>query len=223
MNIRFTQIEREYTIHPNLLNYIVIENQRTLYSVLIGLQRQMEGIEEAVAIIDNDTETLFTKTVDVISTPLDIVCSSPAIKKKLLLSISSDLELNECEEEVLKIYSNIEEILVRAASRTDFHIDYDIPSSLYDLLGRLNIRINIDRTSFLEALEQYIKVLHRLLEKRVFIIVNCCGYIDENDNKLLHKFARYEGVIILFIDCAQPQIEDWKNVIIIDKDLCELI
>ena len=76
--------------------------------------------------------------------------------------------------------------------------------------------------NFADRVIEYIKVVHRLISKRVFIIANCCDLMTTEYYTELEKACSYEEVQAVLINGHLVNKEANINEITIDSDFCEI-
>ena len=104
----------------------------------------------------------------------------------------------------------------------DFNISYDMPASITDILDVCNVQLEKPSGTFAERLTQYIKTIHRLLGKKLFIIYNCSSFMPTSGLDEIENMVAYEGVTLLMIDAQQIWNNFKGNCYIIDNNLCDI-
>lgn len=221
MNLRINEFEREYELSNGKVNFLIVESPGLFDQLLIMISQQLSGYADTITIYDIDKRQ-DSKIIDIITSPLDISLSANNLKKKLLAFIEGDIETTHLFESMSEIYKKISDVLDVLSCSIDFDISYDMPASITDILDVCNVQLEKPSGSFAERLTKYIKTVHRLLGKKLFIIYNCANYISSADLDKIDNMVEYEGATLLMIDAYQ----DWNSFkgkcYILDNNMCDI-
>ena len=144
-----------------------------------------------------------------------LVIESP----KLFYKITKEIYMQINGEDGRFIISLLEKI----NSESRFAIDYDEDTGFSEILKAFNVKFEENTGSFLENLVEYIKILIAFSSVKCLFFVNLKSYLSEEELKMFYKEMQLSDISILLIeDCQREKIEDEK-ILIIDKDLCEIV
>ena len=99
-------------------------------------------------------------------------------------------------------------------------ISYELNLDTTKLLKLYDVKINLEYSSLVEKLIEYIKIMSLLLKKYVIILVNIKSYLSGIEISKLKKMALYYKVNLFLIDNIEGQIQEDDVVYIIDGDNC---
>lgn len=117
------------------------------------------------------------------------------------------------------LLSNLEEY----ALRLEWQLLYDIQVEKVDIRNLLKSMISgiIVPDNILEQLNEYIKIIARMLQGKVLVLVDVLGCFETDEWKQIEKTAQYEGIYILCIEHTTNY--QGGNRIVIDSDGCRVI
>ena len=144
------------------------------------------------------------------------------IQKKLFSSLQDIAETHDIMGFFAEANGCILELLDKLDFESEYNIVYEEDFNFTDFLKNYSVHICEPEGSFTERAIEYMINLKKLLDKNVFIFVNCDAYISENDYFHLEKCAQHYGIYILFLRNQQIPFQENINECIIDKDLCEI-
>lgn len=218
MNLVYSSLGINFNLSKDELNVIVIENEREYYNFLFSLKETYEKIFENVELFSKGEKVDFCKITDVAISPVQISADKKEIQRYAIKTALRDIEINEIDN---RIYELIGELLAYIDSLnvlSDYEFEYHDNYNIEDLLKSMSFKFSELQGSFLQKLQDYIKLNIKLLNKKVFIIVGLLSMINEEELELLNEFIKYTDVEIISIESSITKKH--CNAIIIDKDIC---
>lgn len=219
-------------IHPNLQikfelcigkpNSLVIENSGYFERIAIDLLHAHEKKGEDVMLYQEEDRYDISKYADIVFTPFDLTYDKREIQKKLFINLQSISEMQDLISEFAEVNGQLLELL----SKLDFDSEYDIAyEENFDfsvLLKNYSVHIREPEGCFAERAIEYMINLKKLLNKNVFVFINCDAYLAEEEYAYFEKCAQHYDLYILFINGRQIACPYTINECIIDRDLCEI-
>lgn len=223
-SLKHEWIKEDIILENNLFNVLVIENQKFFRNFVFQLERQIRDDEEFLIFSDNLKALALSKFGVIITDMFDL----PFDEKKAITLIYKDLEKRMNEDLMIglnKVNSIIGDYL------SDITYDYFLPLTFNDeiplsgLLKLAEVRPEYDTLNYLDALIKRIKMISILLKKNVFFLVNLHDLLDEEEMKAFYHEMTLLHIDIIIIDAHEPKtkLKDYEKIIIIDKDLCEIL
>lgn len=199
--------------------HLIVENPSTMGKIISELKLICNSGESSFIFSNHGKEIRTDKCVEIIVDPFEIEFNSRHILNKLYS------ELLEAEEyfalEKAEINSKILLYLEKMSSELAYDaISYELNLDTTKLLKMYDVKINLEYSSLVEKLIEYIKIMSLLLKKYVIILVNIKSYLSGIEISKLKKMALYYKVNLFLIDNIEGQIQEDDVVYIIDGDNC---
>lgn len=205
----------------NILNTIVIEEQKLFRNVISDIRCQINRSEGDIVFSINDTPVEMAGNVEIITEflELDLNC------KNLITKVQSILERTALDEqhymETQEILSNIENYIRKLAFLCPFDVECGKLTAA-SLLKMSGIRFAAEYRSPMEKLLDYMSLVRELEKDKLFVFVNMRSWFTNKEMFLFVQTVFSHKYRILLIDnCEYPRLEAEKRIII-DRDLCEI-
>jgi len=216
----------DYNIEIDLnygeISSIAIENSIVLDHFVRDLYNSINKKEDKIHILDNFERIDYIKITDLIFSPIGLTYDKRDVQRKLIQNILGEIEESDLSYKFTEICSEFLENVDKIKMNCEYDIDFDENFEMYKLMQCFDIHLQEPSGTFVERLVEYISVMSKLMEKQVFILVGCNGYMDEKDYDLLQKHVAYENIVFLQIEGSAKTLRNSKNQYIIDTDLCEI-
>ena len=123
--------------------------------------------------------------------------------------------------------TEIQRLIIHYIDKLMDDVPYEMITSnleldLIQLLKMYEVRVEPECSSLLEQLTEYVKIIARLLNRKLLILVNICSYLDIQSVEELIKMCEYVKLPVLLIENCERDLEGCKTYII-DKDQCLII
>lgn len=213
----------EYLSKPmmmkNGINYMVIENTLLFRNVLTEL---MHENGERFVISENYVPMDFKKSVFVIKNLLDFEYTD----KKLMNKINAELEAtanSSYYQELFEIRSSLFSLGEKLTFEYDF--DYSITDEIdtSSIIKLLSFHPRDDSGNMLEKLILYLKLLKKYMNVRLFICCHLTLYFQDTEIHELTGALTAMDISLVDFENTDQYIAERKNIVLIDKDLCEVI
>jgi len=212
----------EFLLEENKINHLVIENPEFLDGFVKSLDESYRKLNCDVELMDKELLELH-KYSYILYSPLECHYDKKEILKELYISLIAMIESSPLAEEYLKMKTNILQMLEEIILHSEYEIEGEEDLNLETFLKNFNIHLKTPEGNFPERLIEFSIHLHRLLGKKMIILVGCQQYISNTAYEEIFKQLNYEGIILLMIDGFQlKELNIEVNEYIIDSDLCEL-
>lgn len=222
MNLVNAEYGIDIKLSDEYINELLIENPDSFTMIVSQLYQGCNGKECEWILSENDRILKLDKTCEFVDNPLQIDFNNKKIQNRLYSEM-----LETCNGLVLEksaINYNIVQHLEKVINSLPYeYVAYDIEFDWTNLFKMYNVRIEVDDSTLLETLVEYIRVLSFLCQMKVVVFLNLRSYLDIKSITELHKMAMYYKISILLIEsCEREKLPDSKTVII-DKDNCLIL
>ena len=146
--------------------------------------------------------------------------------KKIITGLYNNLT-ETIENSFQEKFYNIKSVLVNFLE--DLNIDSSYPLTYNedfvasDLLKNLKVSPLEDYNSLLEKIVSYIDLISEFTTVKLLVFVNLRNFLTQEDSKTLLEHIKYSSINTLFIEKNQPLRVLNEKMLIIDKDLCEIL
>lgn len=205
----------------NILNSVVIENQKLFREIIDDIRCQIDKSEGNIVFSKKDTPLNMSGNVEIISEflELDLNCKNLISKVQSLMEKTALDELHYMETQ--KILAAIEQYV----QGLSFSCSCDVECgklTVSNLLKMTGIRFAVSYRSHIEKLFDYMSLVRDLDKDKLFIFVNMRSWFTDEEMEMFAKTILLHKYYVLLIDnCEYPKLESEKRIII-DRDLCEI-
>ena len=222
MKLVYPKLNISIELKSNVINNIVIENNKFFEESIIELNDDILGKSDNFSLSDNLESVEIEKEIAMINSPLDFKFEKREVNKRFHAYLKKELDESELAEEINEKYYEIKEIIKRINILSEFAIEYDELIMYENIFKQFDIHIKNPKGSFVEKFIDYVNVIYKLTGKRVFVLANCEAYIDSNELEYLRKHFEYNEIYILMLSNKVVELNSNMNTCIIDVDLCEI-
>lgn len=219
MKLINTNYDIDLEFKENETQVLVVESKQLLSELLWDFLKQSSG-NDGDFILSTDGKILnIAKASDLIIDPFGIDFSNRKINTKLQQELSEIIQ-EDFYEEIGNINTLTMQVLDGASSKIPYPLTYDINTDISAFLKIYDIKIDDYSENLLERICIYLKLMSKICDIKLFIIVGISNFIDNTGLKALYETAFYEKVSLLIIENNE---RDWLNdeaVTIIDNDRC---
>lgn len=200
---------------------IIIENPKAFRMVIKDLIEQENGQGGLLRIVEGDKELCLSKSAILVLNPY---LADLNFRKFLQLAYSElQAMTGEFPEDQAVVLSAMTGYLSKICdqSRFDFLEFSAIPdwASVFKAWG---LRFEQAIPGLLPSLIQYLQLAATFPQFKLIIFINLKQYLLPEEQFELFKMAEYLQLKVLLVESAQNYKSDREDLIIIDKDLCEI-
>lgn len=222
MKIVLSGIESVMDTDCEMVNALIIENQRLLTSLLNELQFQMDGTDGRCVLSEDGKILGFDKNAEMLSSFFPFTLN----KKSLLNKLSSAIEKKAINADfygsTVNILSEVEQYLeeVTFDFTGDIIFDKISISSLIKASG-MCFRDDYDRLG--EKILDYIELVTEYDRKKLFIMLNLRSYIDDSEMEYFMKEVLQRKYHVLMIESSEHKKLLYEKRTVVDAFLCEIV
>ena len=222
MRIVYNRLNECFDLRNDMLNFITVENVRYFEDLVVSVYEQIKKKNEKLGFYINDEEEALHKCADIICSPMDINYDKKELQKKLAEMLIKEIQINDIESNLIELHSKFVDAFEKVQEISEFDIDFSDDFELLRLIKEYDIHLKEPEGCFAEKLLEYMGTVRNLLNKEVFVLINCSAYLNDEDCLHISRWAVYQEVYILFINSYQKKLNIEVNEYIIDLDLCLL-
>ena len=222
MKLCCPQLETTFSIRPQILNRIVVENPASYETLVLDFYGQIYEKQENLSCFLDDAPYAIAKHFELILSPMDVAYDKKEIQKKLYQYLADELEMQDNFEKIAVTYGDLLQLLEEGMVYSAYSVEFSADFALPELFKQLGVQLKQPEGRFIERLIDYGTTMKQLMEKQVFVLVNCAAYLTEEDYAYLEQWLQYEEVYVILLESAQHSLPFPVNDVIIDTGLCEI-
>lgn len=206
-----------------MINILIIENQKFLTQLIEDIINQTNG-ENGDFVLSEDFIPLdMQKHLEIIIDFFNLDINNKkvltAIYNKIKKIAYDDENYIKTENFKTEAFNYIETLI----NQTEYPLILDLQFDISGLLKLFDVKIEINSSTFLEKIIDYMSVLYEFLNIKCIVFVNLMSYLDISEIELLYKEIQYKKYNVLFIENSfKTKIGEYENIYIIDEDMCEI-
>lgn len=206
-----------------MINILIIENQKFLTQLIEDIINQTNG-ENGDFVLSEDFIPLdMQKHLEIIIDFFNLDINNKkvltAIYNKIKKIAYDDENYIKTENFKTEAFNYIETLI----NQTEYPLILDLQFDISGLLKLFDVKIEINSSTFLEKIIDYMSVLYEFLNRKCIVFVNLMSYLDISEIELLYKEIQYKKYNVLFIENSfKTKIGEYENIYIIDEDMCEI-
>lgn len=205
----------------NLLNTLVVENQKLFREIVADISQQIAKWEGKIVLSEEDEPIPMAGNVEMLQSYLDLDLN----QKNLLNKVQAILEKTAVDE---AHYLETQEVLAaveRYISKLSFACPVDIECgklTVSNVLKMAGIHFTQILSDPLENLYQYMTLVRELDKEKLFVFVNLRSwFLDEEVETFMQTALSHKFNVLLLDNREYPRFPGEKRTII-DRDLCEI-
>lgn len=220
MNLYYELLEDKIEMHPGQICCLTIENTQEFRSVI----KDVLGPKERISFFNMDKQVP-EKEINII----DNVYHLNLNDRQLMNRILKELETRMFEEvtltDTIELNNTISEYIAMLIHESDLPLIFNDEFDPKAMLKALGISVREESDSFIEHIIDYLSVMLKFGDIKVFIFFNLKLYLDENELMILSKFAEQEELILVDIERVNLTCDSPTSLhdILIDEDLCRVL
>lgn len=214
--------ENSFELKFKELNILVIENKQFFRKLIYDLKESVSGNESYFKIIENLEEKDLSKMSAFITDVFDININESKIINKIYNILIEESNGSELYNQKIKFEKEINKFIEELIFRFDYDLTYD-HIDYKNIFKGVNIHIEDNFQGLMEKLLEYIDISYKLLDKKIFFILNLNCYFNPNELEELKRYLCYNNVVVVLLqNRLDSEIQKSENIKIIDSDLDDI-
>lgn len=213
--------EKSFEVTENEIPVLVIENKAYFRDLINSLILEQDGISGDFSFFFKDKEVNQKKDLELILNFFDLDINKTKNLTKLYSFIKTEFVKEEKYLETVNLTTSILSYMSEITAQSDFSLVYEEDIDITTIFKSLNLRFYYEETTMLEKLVDYIKIMSKFFQKKVFVLVGLKSMFTQEEQEEFYKFLFYEKISVLVIEnCEQQNRLFSEKYRIIDEDLC---
>lgn len=222
MKLVHPRIERDILIHDEVVNVLVIENQRFFRNAIEELSNQTDGLSGHFT-LSSDSKTLdIQKNFLMINEPIHYDINSRKVASRIQALIKNIAISEEFYIKSNELLSKILNFGLKLINEVNLPLVISDEIDISNIIKLLNIQIDLQSTDIVEKLENFIDILSELKICNTLVFINLKTYLEESEILLIYDYCSYKKISLLLIENTQRTLLEKESILIIDTDLCEV-
>lgn len=213
-----------FEMKENERSLLIVEQPSVFLKLVKELFSEISEEESKFVLSENNVPIKMKDYLNCIINPLNITLNDRKLLNKLGELLKKEILSSDLLVENNEVISAIENYALHIMQCADWDLTYSDKIDVQSLLKFLGIQFCDKQETLVEKIMDYVKVSHELLGIKCFVFVHLLSYLTEYELEKLYEYSEYQKVNILLLESHQPEeIESFSNVVIIDKDACEIV
>ncbi|WP_027438112.1 type II-A CRISPR-associated protein Csn2 [Lachnospira multipara] len=220
MKLVYYLYDLQLEFNKNSINRLVIEEKEVFEQIVINIKKCISKEEKLFYVEEQGKELTVDKYGVLVVSPLDLQFDKKEYQKFLFNKLIEELQINELQEKIAQDYEDLIQLVEDLGNKSMFNIELEEELEYIDVFKFLRVELEQPKGNFLEKLLDYMKIEMELMNKKIFFVVNCAAYMENNWYNEIRNWCDYQEVIVVFIENQQTSIGYDLNEYILDRDLC---
>lgn len=214
--------ENAFELKFKELNILVIENKQFYRKLIHALKESVSGNESYFKIIENLEEKDLSKMSAFITDVFDININESKIINKIYNILIEESNGSELYDQKIKFENEINKFIEELIFRFDYDLTYD-HIDYKNIFKGVNLHMEDDFQGLMEKLLEYIDISYKLLDKKIFFVLNLNCYFNSDELEELRRYLCYNNVVVVLLqNRLDLEIQKSENIKIIDLDLDDI-
>lgn len=213
-----------FDFKENTKSLLVVENPTEFCGMVQELISDDLTEEQRFVLSENNVPIKRKDHLLCVVNPLSITLNERRLLGKLGEILKKEILSSELLLENNQIIVSLEKYALHIIQNMDWELTYTDKIDVQSLLKFVGIQFEDHQNSLIEKMVDYIRVTHDMLGVDCFVFVHLLSYLTEYEMEKLYEYAWYYKINLLLLESRQPEsIESFKEIVIIDKDACEIL
>lgn len=214
--------ENAFELKCTELNILVIENKQFFRRLIYDLKESVSGNESYFKIIENLEEKDLSKMSAFITDVFDININESKIINKIYNLLIEESNGSELYDQKIKFENEINKFIEELIFKFDYDLTYD-NIDYKNIFKGVNLHMEDNFQGLMGKLLEYIDISYKLLDKKIFFILNLNCYFNSNELEELKRYLCYNNVVVVLLqNRLDLEIQKSENIKIIDSDLDDI-
>jgi len=206
----------------DIVNYLVLENQRNFTDHLFEIYCQIKDEEGGFILSKNDENIEFFKNVELIVDPFSLNLNNKKMIGNLLAKMKDDAFGERHYLKTEGMLSTVYSTILSIARDQNFSVTMNEGVDIMGLFKLLDVRLEYTSDKLVDKICEYISICSEYSQTILFIFVNLRSFFTNDELKDFYKFLFYNKIHVLMIESRLSDISENEKAKIIDEDLCEV-
>lgn len=212
-------------IKNNKINIIVLEQQKLFTKFIAEIFSQISSGDGSCILSQDGKEIDLSKTMDIVVDVFNISVNQKKAVNKLHAVLSGIAQESEHYLVTKELLMNINVYLGTIIKEQSLPLTYNETLDVLGIFKFADVKFVEEKECLPEKLIDYMEVMREYCGLECFVFVNLKSYISTPELKAFYQDILYQGFNVILLesrmDSESNGLEEWENVAILDKDLCE--
>lgn len=223
MKIISEVLERQIEFSEENFCEWVIESPTFLTMLVEGFEKQVSGESGRLILCENGKELDISKNVELILNPFIVNLNDKKILNRVYSELTDISLLEGMYGLTIEILNAIKNYMLTIEQESPYILQYESNDLCVGELFRIfGAKIECDKNNMLENLCEYIKIMSKVFDKKLFVILNMRSFMETEQIVLMLEELLHYDIKILFIENVQRDCLKIGKRYIMDKDRCEI-
>ena len=219
MNLSYDKYGIRLELTEDIPVTLVLESESVFADFTGNLWNHYNGMESEILVVDGEKELNLARHADVILSPYMINCND----RRLLTRLYQDLTTKSKEvlvQDTAEIVGDIVGYMDKVVALVPYSIDYSLDPDIQGLFKLVDVKFNYREDDLIEQVISYIRLMHQVCGRFLFIFVGLRTYLNEEHMRSLYEDIKYEKIMLLDIENVQKSSIGIEKTFILDRDCC---
>lgn len=221
MKFVFSGISLPIVFDEGVVNSLVIENQRLLYSLIEDISNQLNGSDGDAVLSRDNVPVDISKNLELITSFIPFEVNKKALVNKII-SAFEKTALNEAYYmRTSQLTADLERLVSDIAFDFPCEVECDAvaPSALFKAAG---LRVSESYSDPLEKILDYMELVREFDRDKLFAFVNMRAFFSDERMEIFIESVIDHKFNVLLVDSSEHERLNNERRLIIDADLCEI-
>lgn len=224
MKLVHSSLETSIILGSETANIIVIENPIHYRKFVGEFYKQTEGLDGNFSLFNNHTPCKISKEVIVIKNFFDDFSQDKKILSALYKKLDSIVNYDGIFERFLEYQNLTLDIIQEVLMYVNMPIEIGDNPTLSTILKAFSVAPKVEQSSLLEGIIDYITIISELQIAKILVCFGLHSVFDSKELDMLYKHCAYQNICLFdFENVDNKNYLPQEKVLIIDKDLCEIV
>lgn len=225
MKLTYSELSSPIILEEGKVVTLVIESAVLFRQFLNELMSQVNNDNGNNFILSKDDKLLqVKKEIEIIFNPLTLDFNQKKIITKIINDLSKVADGEMFFTKTLELKSLIIQYSLKLLDNLEIPISIDADFTIGELLKIVGTKIDIDTTNLIEKILTYFQIIVSLKLASVFVLINVKSYLSIEELIELYKYIEYNKYRVLLLESnSNTSIRHLEQMVLIDKDMCEII
>ena len=203
---------------------VCIENKQFYQKTVWEIYKSVQGDSDVLKVYDKNEECNVTKDVFIINDLYNLNLNNTKTSNAILSHLKDRVNKTSLRDKCDALISSLTSFFDEVAEVSDYNVGWNNNIDITQMLKLAGFHAEFtEEPEIIYNVIKYIKVLYEILGVRLFVFINSKTIFDRDVLKVFYHQCSLEGYNILNVDVTlSSPVSEQENVVIIDRDFCEI-
>ena len=203
---------------------VCIENKQFYQKTVWEIYKSVQGDSDVLKVYDKNEECNVTKYVFIINDLYNLNLNNTKTSNAILSHLKDRVNKTSLRDKCDALISSLTSFFDEVAEVSDYNVGWNNNIDITQMLKLAGFHAEFtEEPEIIYNVIKYIKVLYEILGVRLFVFINSKTIFDRDVLKVFYHQCSLEGYNILNVDVTlSSPVSEQENVVILDRDFCEI-